>query len=173
MIGTVSDIRTKTKEEMLTQRSSEQPFRIALVGDFSGRASRGEAPRGPRLSGVAPLLVDSDNLTEVMERLDVRLGLARETQSLVFQFRELDDFHPDKLYATDVFEALRNAREQAAAPSGEAAAGAAARPAIQPHAGLLDEVVEHTQGPALGPEILAREQAFDELILTRLAGKRM
>jgi type VI secretion system protein ImpC len=164
MIGTLSDIRTKTKEETLTQRASEQPFRIALVGDFSGRSSRGEAPRPDRLSGVAPLLVDSENLTEVMERLKVRLELARGTQSLVFQFRELDDFHPDKLYATDVFEALRTAREQAAAPGGEAAAGAAPRPAVQPRAELLDQVVEQTQGPSLGPEILAREQAFDELI---------
>jgi type VI secretion system protein ImpC len=155
MIGTLSDIRTKTAEETLTERSSGPPFRIALLGDFSGRASRGEAPRGSRLAGVTPLLIDSENFEEVMQRLEVRLELARGAESLTFQFQKPEDFHPDKLYQTEVFQTVRQALEQGALP----------KPPVNPGKGLLDQIVEETQGPeAPAPETLAREQAFDEFI---------
>jgi type VI secretion system protein ImpC len=168
MIGTISDIRTKTKEDTQTERSSEQPFRIALFGDFSGRGSRGEAPRGSRLRGLTPLLIDSDNFEEVMKRLDVRLQLARGTESLMFEFQELEDFHPDKLFQTEVFQDFRRSVEESWAAAARAEskppAGAEPKPSGIPAPGLLDQVVEQTQGPALTPETLGREQAFEELI---------
>ncbi len=162
MIGTLSDIRTKAAQEIVTERSSGPPFRIALLGDFSGRASRGEAPRGSRLSGVTPLQIDSENFEEVMQRLDVRLELARGEDSLAFQFQELEDFHPDKLCQTEVFQKFRQALEQPeqGGPKPPANPGPA-----DPEKGLLDQIVEETQGPeAPTPETLARAEAFDELI---------
>src|SRR5215469_7181839 len=163
MIGVISDIRTMTKEETLTDRSSEQPFRIALLGDFSGRTSRREEPRGSRLGGVTPLLIDSDNFEETMRRLGVCVQLACGTESLIFHFHELEDFHPDKLSQTEVFQNFRRALEKSHGKSGRAAAPEST-PAATAGPGLLDEVVQQTQGPDLTPELLAREQAFDDLI---------
>jgi type VI secretion system protein ImpC len=126
MVGTLSDIRTETAKETQTERASEQPFRMALLGDFSGRASRGEPARGSRLSGVTPLLVDSENMEEVIQRLDVRLALPHGEESMGFAFRNLEDFRPDRLYASEVFQALRQA-EAANAQGVEEARGTALR----------------------------------------------
>ena len=45
------------------QRPAPGPaFRIALLGDFSGRASAGMSEAGARLAARKPLRVDVDNL---------------------------------------------------------------------------------------------------------------
>jgi type VI secretion system protein ImpC len=107
MVGTLGGIVTKTKEETLTERAFSQPFRIAMIGDFSARSSRGEPPRGGRLSGVTPLLIDSENFAEVMSRLAIELRLSRESETLSFRFQTLEDFHPDKLCQTEVVQSFR------------------------------------------------------------------
>jgi type VI secretion system protein ImpC len=82
---------------------SDTPFRILLLGDFSGRASRGAADA--KLKGRRPMLVDRDNFDQVLERLEVELPSIR--------FAELDDFHPDRLYEQlPVFRTLRGTRER-------------------------------------------------------------
>ncbi len=91
----------------------ESPFRILLAGDFSGRANRG-LPANP--AGRRPRAVDSDNLGEVLEDMDVALRLPQGT----LRFRGLDDFHPDRLYTqAAVFRELADARTKppAAPPS--------------------------------------------------------
>ncbi len=82
-------------------RDSDTPFRMLLMGDFSGRAGRNL--RDPSLQGRRPILVDRDNFDQVMESLGVELPCVR--------FAELDDFHPDALYRRlPVFRALRETR---------------------------------------------------------------
>ena len=79
------------------------PFRIVLLSDFGGRASRNE----PRLRRDL-ILIDPDNFEEVMERLGTGLELSAGGVPHSMQFRELDDFHPDHLYETlPVFQSLR------------------------------------------------------------------
>ena len=52
-------------------RSSSAPFRIAVLGDFSARANRGELETGADLAGRKPLRVDIDNLDDMIERLGI------------------------------------------------------------------------------------------------------
>jgi type VI secretion system protein ImpC len=68
---------------------SEGPARYLVLGDFGGR------------SGASPIPVDRDNLDEVLARFEVKLAGA--------PFRELEDFHPDRLYQRlDLFRDLRD-----------------------------------------------------------------
>ena len=114
------------------------PMRIAILGDFSGRANRGLE------AGPAKLIqVDRDNLEEVLAKLDVRLErtiVAPGGEPVSIRFREIDDFHPDRLVPqVELFESLRGTRRRllnaatfdaaAAEVRGWSGAPAAAKPA--------------------------------------------
>ena len=94
----------------------QTPFRIAVIGAFSGRAQRGSGAEGEGLIQVRPRLIDRDNFEEVMRNIDVRLErllLASDQQSVSLRIEELDDFDPDVLYdKLDVFESLRDLRQR-------------------------------------------------------------
>jgi type VI secretion system protein ImpC len=112
------NLRASNQEESVVGRpASETPFSIAILGDFSGRANRGLFE--PQTVGERrPYLVDRDNLDEVLSKLQPELDLASEGKlPLVFEFSELDDFHPDRLYQNQAFEKLKRLREQLADPS--------------------------------------------------------
>ena len=89
----------------------ETPFRILVMGDFSGRTNRGNHSQGVRLSQPRLLQVDRDNLDEVMARMGVELRLplmGLEAPPTIISFSELDDFHPDRLYERlEVFRTLK------------------------------------------------------------------
>ncbi len=76
----------------------ETPFRILLLGDFSGRASKAAKPA----MRWKPLGIDRDNFEEVLGSLGV------EFSELSISFRELDDFDPDSIYEQHrrLFESL-------------------------------------------------------------------
>src|ERR1022692_2193860 len=86
--------------------SSDTPFRILLLGDFNGRANRGEAPPGR----LRPYLIDRDTFEEVLARMRPELELGAHGRGLVLRFRELEDFHPDQIYRQEVFEKFRAVR---------------------------------------------------------------
>jgi type VI secretion system protein ImpC len=105
-----------TKEEIHGVREPETPFRIAILGDFSGRADRwpveaDSAPAGRRL-----LHIDRDNFDEVLAKLgvEIRLPIAgNDTPSVAIRFAELDDFHPDRIFEqVEVFQRLRETRRK-------------------------------------------------------------
>lgn len=94
--------------------------RLLIVGDFGGSAVR--AP----LAGRPTLKVDLDNIDTVMARCAPRLEIAGHTVA----FGQLDDFHPDALWARlPGLQALREARERGPAPLPAAAAPGVAAPA--------------------------------------------
>jgi type VI secretion system protein ImpC len=105
--------------ETSAKPASETPFRILIFGDFSSRASRGiSEPAG--VARRKPIPVDRDNFDEVLARLgvEVRLGLAQDAPPLTLRFRELDDFHPDRLVRqVGLFDSLRTTRERLQSPS--------------------------------------------------------
>ncbi|MEO8130884.1 MAG: type VI secretion system contractile sheath small subunit, partial [Bryobacteraceae bacterium] len=68
----------------------DEPFRIALLGDFKGASDR--APVASR----KPILIDRDNFEEILAKLDVTIDLP--TGKL--RIGSLDHFHPDHIYAT-------------------------------------------------------------------------
>jgi type VI secretion system protein ImpC len=97
------EIEAGVEPEPFPLPDSDTPFRILLMGDFSGRASRGICD--PSLRGRRPVFVDRDNFDSVMEKLGVELPCVR--------FAELDGFHPDRLYRElPVFHSLRDLRER-------------------------------------------------------------
>ncbi|MEL7472085.1 MAG: type VI secretion system contractile sheath large subunit [Planctomycetota bacterium] len=90
-------------------------FRLAVLGDFSGRASRGEIAVGDELAKRKPHSVDIDNLDDLVERLAPTLSLpiARDGSAVEIELRSMDDFHPDELYDNlEFFEELSTYRRQ-------------------------------------------------------------
>jgi type VI secretion system protein ImpC len=139
----------------------ETPFRVALLGDFSGRASRGLAEVGNQLAERKPLRVDRDNLDDVLGRLAPELHLPIDT-GLTLRFETLEDFHPDRLYGrVPLFESLRHTRQRLADPATSAETaralsgsqpestepGQAAAPRVTAD-NLLDQILDVTPGVA-------------------------
>ena len=80
---------------------SDSPFRILIMGDFSGRANRGLESQGPDLGQRKLHRVDRDNMDTVMEKMAVALSLdaaGTEAPPVDLSFTEMDDFHPDQIY---------------------------------------------------------------------------
>ena len=128
------------------RRDDDDPMRLLVVGDFSGKP----ADQRPPLASRPTLRVDADNLDEVMRRSRPQLSLPAGE----IRFDEIDDFHPDRLYARlDLFQTLRQARTNP--PSGSDAllgrllgkpAESAAAPAVQPGTGL-EALIERVVAP--------------------------
>ena len=94
----------------------ERPFRILLLGDFSGSA----APAAKASTRWNPVEIDRDNFQEVLARLAPGFSGMR--------FRELDDFHPDRIYAdSELFQRLREVRRKLEKPATFAEAAAEIR----------------------------------------------
>src|SRR5579864_6621095 len=90
--------------------SPETPFRIAILGDFSGRANRGIC-EAKTIAKRRALLVDRDNFDEILSRSGAELQLAIGDGSLHLRFSELDDFHPDRIFLRlGAFGKLRDLR---------------------------------------------------------------
>lgn len=97
----------------------EMPFRIAILGDFSGRANRGVFESV--LANRKLLLVDRDNFAQVLERLGIEIRLpilGKESPPVSIKFSGLEDFHSDHLFENlEVFQALRETRQSLKDPS--------------------------------------------------------
>ena len=101
----------------VAQPTSETPFCIAVLGDFSGRVSRGIVD-AKNIGERRTHLVDRDNFEEVFSRLHVELHLSSANGApLVFRFSELEDFHPDRLFEQEAFQQFRRLRDQLRDPA--------------------------------------------------------
>ncbi len=101
------DVSTGT-EPSHSVPESDTPFRVLILGDFSGRGLRGE--RAP-IAGRRPVAVDSDNFDKVLASLSPSVQLPQGT----LRFRALDDFHPDHIYQhTGAFQKLADLRNRPA-----------------------------------------------------------
>lgn len=67
---------TADREQPQVRPDPETPFRIAMLGDFSGRANRGLSESGDALASRRPLLIDRDNFDSVLAKVAPRLELA-------------------------------------------------------------------------------------------------
>ena len=145
---------------------SDTPLRIALIGDFSGRANRNL--RTP----PKPIQIDPENFEDVIDRLGVALDFPGAAS---IRFRELDDFHPDQLYANlPLFNAIREAKKELADPrnfqASRAKPAADPQPVPQPppasSGSLLEQIAAGSTAPAAAVKRVAtgNEAALDEAI---------
>jgi type VI secretion system protein ImpC len=112
------------------RRSGDSPMRIAILGDFSGRANRG-LENFREIAQRPAIAVDIDNFDQVMKRLGPTLELStpgRPGLPVALEFGTVDDFHPDQLFQrVGLFRALREIRQRLLDPATFAQAAAQLR----------------------------------------------
>ena len=100
-------------------------FRLAVLGDFSGRANKGTLETGAALARRKPLRVDVDTLDDVLARLKLSLALplADDGSAVEVPLGSMDDFHPDQLAENvAVFGSLLDLRRSLGSKAGFASA---------------------------------------------------
>jgi len=103
LASVVIDVGEESDE--LLRPEPDTPFRILVAGDFSGGSGRARRP----------IEVDRDNFDDVMARIAPALQLPFGRTEAAIQFRQLDDFHPDRLFESlPPFQALRALRRRLA-----------------------------------------------------------
>ena len=101
-------IEAESEAEPLLDQGDDEPFRLAVLADFSGAAERRS------LSERKPLFVDRDNFEEILAKLRPTVNLPAGQ----ITFMEMEDFHPDAIYdRLPVFDALRHLRTRLEEPS--------------------------------------------------------
>ena len=157
-------IETGEEPKMLSVAEPDTPFRILVLGNFSGGAGRNR--------GV--IEIDRDNFDAVLGLLAPEVQVAVGGAPLAIRFRELDDFHPDRLFASlPPFAALRQLRQRLSDPATFAAAAAEIAPpgsGIGPPlanvsgADLLRMMAGEAPAPAKVPPRSQWEQMLHELV---------
>jgi len=103
LASVVIDVGEEADE--LPRPEPDTPFRILVAGDFTGGSGRSRRA----------IEVDRDNLDGAMARLAPALRLPFGTAEAAIEFRELEDFHPDRLFERlPPFQALRALRRRLA-----------------------------------------------------------
>lgn len=110
--------RPRTRDANTPREDS--PMRILIMGDFSGRGNRGSQGAAD-LESRPVVSVDVDNFDRVMSgfypALRLSLGNAAGPDTAI-EFRQLDDFHPDRLYRDlGLFQSLRETRSRLRNPA--------------------------------------------------------
>src|SRR4051812_21052831 len=139
-------------------RDEEAPMRLLVLGDFSGAPSSERPP----LASRPTLNIDVDNVDDVMRRLRPRVHAGIDE----IQLRQIDDFHPDQIYARlAAFESFRSARANPVAATGDLLhrllgnAPAAAPPAAAPPANPLDALIRSVVAPHVVKDTAAQTNA--------------
>jgi len=102
------ELTASSKEDEARVRT-EVRRRFLVLGDFSGRESRGVAETRDLGVQRQPIRVDREDLDEVLARLQPEIRVASgQSDPFLIRPRSLDDFHPDRLLAREsVFSDLR------------------------------------------------------------------
>ncbi len=125
----------QTRRKVVETADSGRQFRILLLGDFGGSTGK-------------PLVIDRDNFEQILEKVRPAVNLPIFGE---IEFKELDDFHPDRLCERlDVFHTLKATRKRLEDPTTFRAA--AAQMHVPPPttellstSGLLDRMIEETE----------------------------
>ena len=143
-------------------------MRILVIGDFSGRGSRGIADAASIAS--RPILrVDIDTFDATLRALGPALAGLDASVGETLAFDSLDDFHPDRLLArVPAFERLRAAvaEDQGSLLEGLMGGGQAQKTTPAPATGsVVDNLIRHIVQPHVqsGPTAasLAADSALD------------
>jgi len=113
--GTLELHLVSSMEPAAARQTVDSPFRILVLGDFSGRKSRGRLRDRSELRALQPIPVDRDIIEALPGRLGcaLSLDLGGDAAPLAVGFDELDDFHPDRLVdRLELFGRLRRLRRE-------------------------------------------------------------
>ncbi len=79
---------------------ARRKFRMAVLGDFSGRGNKGALETGAVLGGRKGFKLDFDTMEEVIARFrtTLTLPLGHDGSAVEVALNELDDLHPDELF---------------------------------------------------------------------------
>ena len=94
--------------------SNRSGFRIAVFGDFTGRATRGVIETGQALRVRRPIPLDIDKFEDVIDSFATKLSLpiGKDGAAIDIRLNGLDDLHPDELYDNvELFSALSSIRQ--------------------------------------------------------------
>ena len=145
----------------------ESPFRILVLGDFSGAATVGAQPLPDR----RPIRIDIDNFDQVLGKLHPAVlwsGQTDDPNPKRISFITRDDFHPDRLWQRDdMFGKFRRLRQQLLDPAAFAEAAAEVRSWAA--AQSIDQTTVPTQ-PATAPGT-STTKAEESGLLERLLGR--
>jgi type VI secretion system protein ImpC len=86
------------------------PFRIAVLGDFSGRGSREKPGDAKALLTRKPIAISRDDFDDKFAALGVALKLRVNDEDLELSFASLDELHPDDLH--DKIDAFSDLNEE-------------------------------------------------------------
>jgi type VI secretion system protein ImpC len=143
------------------RRLDGQTTRILILADFMGASAAAAPPLDRRpIAGI-----DVDNFDDVFRRFEPSVALPALGLQAPLVFRELDDFHPDRVFETvQIFDGLRTLRQRLQDPSTFTAAA--------------DELRSSAPVPAATPPALDASAAAEEAgaaegsLLERLLGTK-
>ncbi|MEJ7615873.1 MAG: type VI secretion system contractile sheath small subunit [Pyrinomonadaceae bacterium] len=103
------------------ERPIDPPFRIAVLGNFSGRAPDQATASSQELARRRFVRLDQDNFDALMAKMNVSLSLqlsgAKDDPPLKLSFAALDDFHPDRIFErVELFAKLKDTRKDLQQP---------------------------------------------------------
>jgi type VI secretion system protein ImpC len=86
----------------------ELPYRLLVLGDWSGDTTKKD------IAQRRPIEIDRDNFDELISRFGTSLDLEQPNgETLRLEFRDLDDFHPDRIFERlPLFARLRDLRSR-------------------------------------------------------------
>ncbi|WP_372993950.1 type VI secretion system contractile sheath domain-containing protein, partial [Sulfitobacter sp.] len=99
---------------------NRKKFRMAVFGDFTGRAAKGQMETGDALAARAPIALDVDTIDEIIEGFGTTLNLkiGKDGSGVEVKLKEFDDLHPDELYDNlGIFDEISGLRKQLAVGS--------------------------------------------------------
>ena len=94
------DFGSMSAAKLQYEAGARRKFRIAVLGDFSGRGNRGDLEIGDALGKRKAFKLDFDTMEDVIMRFRTKLTLplGNDGSAIEVALNELDDLHPDELF---------------------------------------------------------------------------
>jgi type VI secretion system ImpB/VipA family protein len=104
----------KTSKDTVKAPPPETPFRIVILGDFSGRASRGDVGSSDDIANRKSFKIGRDNFDDIMKKVGVKPRLqGPDGDKYDIEISSIDEFHPDEIFdKVSKFSDLDDADEQ-------------------------------------------------------------
>ena len=88
---------TAGREKVQAKPESETPFRVAILGDFTGRGNRKLIEIGDAMANRRPILIDRDNYDSVLAKMSPHLDLfmgGKDGYPITLKFNDWRSFIP-------------------------------------------------------------------------------